>query len=58
LLRRLLAVHEIIKIVFLRVALVSRLEEEPHVNPNTGTTESSLRDLDGYYVTISTLDPA
>ena len=32
-------------------ALVSRLEEEPHVNPSTGTTEFSLRDPDGYYVT-------
>ena len=39
-------------------ALVSRLEEEPHVNPSTGTTEFSLRDPDGYYVTISTLNPA
>ncbi len=39
-------------------ALVSRLEEEPHVNPNTGTMEFSLRDLDGYSVTISALDPA
>jgi len=39
-------------------ALVSRLEEEPHVNPNTGTTEFSLRDPDGYYVTISALNPA
>jgi len=38
--------------------LVSRLEEEPHVNPNTGTPEFSLRDPDGYYVTISALDPA
>src|SRR5262249_28313577 len=28
-------------------ALVSRLEEEPHVNPSTGTAEVSLRDLDG-----------
>jgi catechol 2,3-dioxygenase-like lactoylglutathione lyase family enzyme len=34
-------------------ALVDRLEEEPHVNPNTGTAECSLRDPDGYYVTIS-----
>lgn len=34
-------------------ALVTRLEEEPHVNPNTGTMELSLRDPDGYYVTIS-----
>ena len=37
--------------------LVNRLEEEPHVNPNTGTAEFSLRDPDGYYVTISALDP-
>jgi len=36
-------------------ALVARLEEEPHLNPNTGTTEFSLRDPDGYYVTISAL---
>ncbi|GAB3384491.1 VOC family protein [Lysobacter fragariae] len=36
-------------------ALVSPLEEEPHVNPNTGTLEFSLRDPDGYYVTISAL---
>src|SRR5947207_6534152 len=34
-------------------ALVTRLEEEPHVNPNTRTKEFSLRDLDGYYVTMS-----
>jgi hypothetical protein len=39
-------------------ALVTRLEEEPHVNPATGTMEFSLRDLDGYYVTISALDAA
>lgn len=36
-------------------ALVTRLEEEPHVNPNTQTKEFSLRDPDGYYVTISAL---
>ncbi len=36
-------------------ALVSQLEEEPHANPNTRTTEFSLRDPDGYYVTISAL---
>ena len=35
--------------------LVDRLEEEPHVNPNTRTEEFSLRDPDGYYVTISAL---
>jgi catechol 2,3-dioxygenase-like lactoylglutathione lyase family enzyme len=34
-------------------SLVTRLEEEPHVNPNTQTREFSLRDPDGYYVTIS-----
>ena len=36
-------------------SLVSRLEEEPHVNSNTGADEFSLRDPDGYYVTISAL---
>ena len=36
-------------------ALVARLEEEPHVNPNTRAKEFSLRDPDGYYVTISAL---
>jgi catechol 2,3-dioxygenase-like lactoylglutathione lyase family enzyme len=35
--------------------LVHRLEQEPSINPNTGTAEFSLRDLDGYYVTISAL---
>jgi hypothetical protein len=39
-------------------ALVARLEEEPHVNANTGTMEFSLRDPDGYYVTISALAAA
>src|ERR1041385_387916 len=34
-------------------ALVTRLEEEPQMNPNTGTMEFELRDPDGYYVTIS-----
>jgi len=36
-------------------ALVHRFEEEPHVNPSTGTKEFSVRDPDGYYVTISAL---
>ncbi|GGA27256.1 VOC family protein [Dyella nitratireducens] len=36
--------------------LAARFEEEPHMNPNTGTMEFSLRDLDGYYVTISSLN--
>jgi catechol 2,3-dioxygenase-like lactoylglutathione lyase family enzyme len=39
-------------------ALVARLEEEPHVNPNTRTNEFSLRDPDGYYVSISALSAA
>lgn len=39
-------------------ALVVRLEEEPHVNPNTGTPEFSLQDPDGYRVTVSALEPA
>jgi len=36
-------------------ALVGQFEEEPHVNPNTQTMEFSLRDRDGYYITISAL---
>jgi catechol 2,3-dioxygenase-like lactoylglutathione lyase family enzyme len=39
-------------------ALVSRFEEEPHQNENTGTQEFSVRDPDGYYVTISALSAA
>jgi predicted enzyme related to lactoylglutathione lyase len=39
-------------------ALVTRLEVEPHANPNTGATEFSLRDPDGYYVTVSELPAA
>jgi catechol 2,3-dioxygenase-like lactoylglutathione lyase family enzyme len=39
-------------------ALVTRFEEEPHVNPSTRTREFSLRDPDGYYVTISSLAAA
>jgi len=38
-------------------ALVTRFEEEPHENPNTGTLEFSLRDPDEYYVTISAFSP-
>jgi catechol 2,3-dioxygenase-like lactoylglutathione lyase family enzyme len=37
-------------------ALVARLEEDPHVNPHTGTKEFSLRDPDGYYLTLSALE--
>jgi catechol 2,3-dioxygenase-like lactoylglutathione lyase family enzyme len=36
--------------------LSSRLEEEPHENENTGTMEFSLRDPDGYFVSISAAD--
>jgi catechol 2,3-dioxygenase-like lactoylglutathione lyase family enzyme len=36
-------------------ALVHRLEEEPRMNPATGTREFALRDLDGYYVMVSAL---
>jgi catechol 2,3-dioxygenase-like lactoylglutathione lyase family enzyme len=36
-------------------ALVARFEDEPQVNPNTGTQEFTLRDPDGYYVMISAL---
>jgi hypothetical protein len=37
--------------------LVNRFEEEPHQNPNTRTMEFSLRDPDGYYVTVSEANP-
>ena len=37
------------------LGLVTHLEEEPHLNPNTETQEFSLRDPDGYFVTISAL---
>jgi catechol 2,3-dioxygenase-like lactoylglutathione lyase family enzyme len=36
-------------------SLVSRFEEEPHLNSNTRTKEFSLRNPDAYYVTISVL---
>lgn len=35
--------------------LADRFEEEPNLNPNTETMEFSLRDPDGYYVTINAL---
>jgi catechol 2,3-dioxygenase-like lactoylglutathione lyase family enzyme len=38
--------------------LVTALEEEPEVNPNTGTREFALRDPDGYYVMVSALSAA
>jgi predicted enzyme related to lactoylglutathione lyase len=36
-------------------ALVSQLEEEPQLNPATGTREFDIRDPDGYYVMVSAL---
>jgi catechol 2,3-dioxygenase-like lactoylglutathione lyase family enzyme len=36
-------------------ALIDTFEEEPHLNPNTERFEFSVRDPDGYYVTISAL---
>jgi hypothetical protein len=33
--------------------LATIFEEEPDLNPNTGTMELSLRDPDLYYITIS-----
>ena len=33
--------------------LVARLDEEPHLNPATGTREFALRDPDGYHVMVS-----
>jgi hypothetical protein len=36
-------------------ALVLSLDEEPHLNPATGTQEFSIRDLDGYHLSISAL---
>jgi len=38
--------------------LVDEFEEEPNLNPSTETMEFSLRDPDGYYVTISSLSAA
>ena len=38
--------------------LVQRLEEEPRLNPATGTMEFAVRDPDGYYVMVSALGAA
>lgn len=35
--------------------LVPELDEEPQLNPATGTLEFALRDPDGYYVMVSAL---
>jgi catechol 2,3-dioxygenase-like lactoylglutathione lyase family enzyme len=34
-------------------SLAATLEQEPGINPNTGTREFALRDPDGYYVMVS-----
>lgn len=39
-------------------SLGTELEEEPSINPSTGTWEFALRDPDGYYVMISALAAA
>ena len=39
-------------------SLVAAFEEEPNINPNTGTREFALRDPDGYYVMVSALSAA
>jgi catechol 2,3-dioxygenase-like lactoylglutathione lyase family enzyme len=39
-------------------ALGVPLEEEPHLNPSTRAQEFSLRDPDGYYLTISAFSAA
>jgi len=39
-------------------AMVARFEEGSHVTPHTQTEEFSLRDPDGYYVTISAHFPS
>ena len=36
-------------------ALVARLDQEPQVNPATGTREFALRDPDGYHVMVSAI---
>lgn len=38
--------------------LVASLDEGPHLNPATGTQEFSLRDADGYHVSVSALSAA
>lgn len=35
---------------------LAKLEKEPQENPNTRAREFSLRDPDGYYVTVSAFD--
>lgn len=36
-------------------SIADRLEEQPHLNPNSVTMEFALRDPDGYFVMISAL---
>lgn len=46
-------VDDVSKAVARARTLVPKLEEEPHVSPNTETAEFALRDPDGYYVMVS-----
>jgi predicted enzyme related to lactoylglutathione lyase len=39
-------------------SLAPQFAEEPRLNPNTRAMEFSLRDPDGYYVTVSAFQPA
>lgn len=41
-----------------RARAISLLDEEPSLNPSTGTREFALRDPDGYYVMVSDMAPA
>lgn len=36
-------------------SLATQLDEEPHLNPATGTMEFALRDPDGYHVMVSAI---
>src|SRR5881275_3268678 len=45
-------------LLFFRVDDFDLALQRAHVNPNTQTKEFSLRDADGYYVTISALSAA
>ena len=38
--------------------LVAQFEEEPHLNPNTNTSEFSVGDSDGYHIAMCALESA
>lgn len=35
-------------------SLNAKIEKTPHINPNSGRREFSIRDIDGYYLSICT----